>query len=135
MSLPRDSHTPPYQLVADDIRQQIRSGRLKPGEKTPSSRELEARHKIANMTARSALRVLRDEGLIYTTPGRGSYVSDPLPPEFSADAGADEQESVRHIHSAEYLELSGRLDALTTKVDDLLGFLERLAGFSDHQKK
>ncbi len=33
------------------------------------------------MTARSALRVLREEGLIYTVPGRGSYVADAIGPE------------------------------------------------------
>ncbi|ELP63897.1 hypothetical protein STRTUCAR8_05727 [Streptomyces turgidiscabies Car8] len=31
---------------------------------------------MANMTARSALNVLRDEGLIYTIHGRGSFVAD-----------------------------------------------------------
>ena len=32
------------------------------------------------MTARSALRVLREEGLIYTVQGRGSYVADVIGP-------------------------------------------------------
>ncbi len=62
MKLPKDSDTPPYRLVAEELRRQIRSGRLKPGERVPSSRDLEATYEIANMTARSALRMLRDEG-------------------------------------------------------------------------
>ncbi|AGP56303.1 winged helix-turn-helix domain-containing protein [Streptomyces rapamycinicus] len=135
MSLPRDTHTPPYRLVADELRQLIRSGRIKPGERVPSSRDLEAKYDIANMTARSALRVLRDEGLIYSTPGRGNFVVDPLPPESEEPPGAGETEGRRRMPSAEYLELSERLDALTAKVDDLLGVFQQLASFTERQKK
>ncbi|UZJ30624.1 GntR family transcriptional regulator [Streptomyces endophytica] len=67
---------PPYQQAADALRREIQTGRLKPGEQLPSHRELQERFNIANMTARSALRVLREEGLIYTVQGRGSYVAD-----------------------------------------------------------
>ncbi|MFE5163935.1 GntR family transcriptional regulator [Streptomyces sp. NPDC056697] len=135
MSLPRDTHTPPYRLVADELRQLIRSGRIKPGERVPSSRDLEAKYDIANMTARSALRVLRDEGLIYSTPGRGNFVVDPLPPESEEPPGAGETEGRRQMPSSEYLELSERLDALTAKVDDLLGVFQQLASFTERQKK
>ena len=135
MSLPRDTHTPPYRLVADELRQQIRSGRIKPGEQVPSSRELEAKYDIANMTARSALRVLRDEGLIYSTPGRGNFVVDPLPPESSETPGGDGSEGRRQMPSAEYLELSERLDTLTAKVDELMGVFQQLASLTERQKK
>ncbi|MBP8532899.1 GntR family transcriptional regulator [Streptomyces sp. MK37H] len=67
---------PPYQQAAEAIRAEIKAGKLKPGEQLPSHRELQERFGIANMTARSALRVLREEGLIYTVQGRGSYVAD-----------------------------------------------------------
>ncbi|NED34861.1 SCO5717 family growth-regulating ATPase [Streptomyces sp. SID8499] len=67
---------PPYQHAADELRRDIRRGRIKPGEQMPSVRELQERFGIANMTARSALNVLRDEGLIYTIHGRGSFVAD-----------------------------------------------------------
>ncbi|MGI5469895.1 GntR family transcriptional regulator [Streptomyces sp. CA-132043] len=135
MSLPRDTHTPPYRLVADEIRKQIRSGRLKPGERVPSSRELEAKYEIANMTARSALRVLRDEGLIYSTPGRGNFVVDALPPESDGKAGAEQETAPSQMPTVEYEELSGRIDALTDKVDNLLDFFERLAQFNGRSPK
>ncbi|WKU45940.1 GntR family transcriptional regulator [Streptomyces sp. VNUA116] len=73
----RDSR-PPYQQAAEVIRQEILSGKLKPGDQLPSHRELQERFGIANMTARSALRVLRDDALIYTTQGVGSFVADPV---------------------------------------------------------
>ncbi|MEU9603996.1 GntR family transcriptional regulator [Streptomyces sp. NPDC048057] len=67
---------PPYQHAADELRREIKAGRYKPGEQLPSYRELQERFGVANMTARSALSVLREEGLIYTIQGRGSFVSD-----------------------------------------------------------
>ncbi|MFJ9612561.1 GntR family transcriptional regulator [Streptomyces noursei] len=80
---------PPYQQAADAIRRDIETGRLKPGEQLPSHSKLQERFNIANMTARSALRVLREEGLIYTVQGRGSYVAD-KPGGHSNDAAASE---------------------------------------------
>lgn len=72
----KQDRRPPYQHAADEIRRDILHGRIKPGEQMPSIRELQERFGVANMTARSALNVLRDEGLIYTIHGRGSFVAD-----------------------------------------------------------
>jgi len=69
---------PPYQQVADVLRQEINAGKYR-NERLPSYRELEERFGVANMTARSALRVLREENIIYTVQGRGSFVSDTYP--------------------------------------------------------
>ncbi|MYR90152.1 GntR family transcriptional regulator [Streptomyces sp. SID685] len=67
---------PPYQHAADELRREIKAGRYKPGDQLPSYRELQERFGVANMTARAALNVLREEGLIYTIQGRGSFVTD-----------------------------------------------------------
>lgn len=72
----KQDRRPPYQHAADELRRDIKAGRFKPGEQMPSVRELQERFGIANMTARSALNVLRDEGLIHTIHGRGSFVTD-----------------------------------------------------------
>lgn len=72
----KQDRRPPYQHAADELRRDIKQGRYKPGEQMPSVRELQERFSVANMTARSALNVLRDEGLIYTIHGRGSFVAD-----------------------------------------------------------
>ena len=72
----KQDRRPPYQHAADELRRDIKQGRFKPGEQMPSVRELQERFGVANMTARSALNVLRDEGLIYTIHGRGRFVAD-----------------------------------------------------------
>ncbi|GHG24790.1 GntR family transcriptional regulator [Streptomyces zaomyceticus] len=74
---PSSDTRPPYKRMADVLRDEIERGVLQPGQQLPSHRELQERFEVANMTARSALRVLRDEGLIHTVQGRGSYVLSP----------------------------------------------------------
>ncbi|MFJ6747987.1 GntR family transcriptional regulator [Streptomyces sp. NPDC091266] len=77
MSMPTDHPLPPFQLAAGKLRKQIQEGKLKPGDRLPSSRELRTELGIANATVHSALRVLREEGLVYSVPNRGTYVSTP----------------------------------------------------------
>ncbi|MFE4911357.1 GntR family transcriptional regulator [Streptomyces sp. NPDC056652] len=56
---PPDDPRPPYVRTADALRKQIQDGRLAPGAKLPSARNLQAQYGIANSTAQNALRVLK----------------------------------------------------------------------------
>ena len=60
--------------VADALRREIASGALAPGDKLPSIRSLAERFGVAPMTAQSAIDALRSEGLVYASPGRGTFV-------------------------------------------------------------
>lgn len=60
--------------TADELRKQIQDGRLAPGAKLPSARDLQAQYGIANSTAQNALRVLKGEVPIYSVQGRGVFV-------------------------------------------------------------
>lgn len=64
---------PPYRQVADILRERIRTGKLPAGARITES-DLTEEFEVARNTARHALAVLRDEGLVYTVPQRGSYV-------------------------------------------------------------
>ena len=46
-----------------------------PDTRIPTESELVDEFEVARTTARRAVSVLREEGLIYTVPTRGSYVS------------------------------------------------------------
>ena len=63
----------PYLQVAEIIRQQIRTGKLASGDRITEAAITET-YEVARSTARRTLAVLREEGLIYTVPQRGSYV-------------------------------------------------------------
>jgi GntR family transcriptional regulator len=63
-----------YKQIADHLRAAIGRERLGPGDQLPSEAQLMAHYGVARMTARNALRVLQDEGLIIAEHGRGVYV-------------------------------------------------------------
>jgi DNA-binding FadR family transcriptional regulator len=70
---------PAYQLLADELRADITSGRLQPGERLPPEPELCVRTGVSRSTVREALRLLASQHLIVTTRGvtGGSFVSHP----------------------------------------------------------
>jgi GntR family transcriptional regulator len=57
------------------LREQIRSGELKPGSLIPSERELSETYGISRMTARQAVTELVNEGVFYREQGRGTFVA------------------------------------------------------------
>ncbi|WP_372411070.1 GntR family transcriptional regulator [Streptomyces luteireticuli] len=67
---------PPYQQIAADLKKRISKGELEPGKPVPSEKELVELYGVARNTVRSALTLLRADGLVYTVPGRGTYVAD-----------------------------------------------------------
>jgi GntR family transcriptional regulator len=64
----------PSRRIADDLRRAIATGELEPGAKLPSERELAERYGTARNTAREAMRLLADEGLVTAEHGRGVFV-------------------------------------------------------------
>lgn len=72
---------PAYQTLADDIRAEITSGRLRPGDRLPTEPELCAQSGHSRSTVREALRLLASQHLIVTTRGvtGGSFVAHPSP--------------------------------------------------------
>jgi DNA-binding transcriptional MocR family regulator len=71
-----------FQQIAAALRSRILLGELVAGDELPSQAELAAEFSVATLTARAALQVLREEGLIVSQRGRRSYVADrqPAPP-------------------------------------------------------
>ncbi len=65
---------PVYLQLAAILRARIMSGEMAAGRALPSETTLMQEHGIARETARKAVRVLRDEGLVQIVQGRGSYV-------------------------------------------------------------
>ncbi|MGW0602601.1 GntR family transcriptional regulator [Streptomyces sp. NPDC002640] len=65
-------------IIADDLRDRIVTGRLKPGERLPSEAHLAAQYRVSTPTLRNALAVLQAEGLVEKTHGKGNFVRCPL---------------------------------------------------------
>jgi DNA-binding transcriptional regulator YhcF (GntR family) len=63
-----------YLRIAAQIRERIADGRLRPGEKVPSTRQITQEWGVAMATATKVIATLRDEGLVDPRPGAGTVV-------------------------------------------------------------
>jgi DNA-binding GntR family transcriptional regulator len=67
---------PPYRAISAALRERIEAGEWLPGEQIPSVRQLAEEYGVAIGTARRALTLLRDEGLIVVTPSWGAFIPE-----------------------------------------------------------
>ncbi len=67
-----------YLQVASVLRERIHSGQWAAGDKISTLEELESEFEVARVTVRQAVEVLREEGLLQTRQGRGTFVSAKL---------------------------------------------------------
>lgn len=65
-----------YRQVSKILRDEIASGNLKSGDRLPSLDLITLSYNINKATARRAVMELIDEGLLYTIPAKGTYVTD-----------------------------------------------------------
>jgi DNA-binding transcriptional regulator YhcF (GntR family) len=73
-ALDPDDPRPPFQQVAAILKAAIVTGSYEPGDRLPSYTELAATYGVAVMTAQKAVGLLRDEGLVVSRQGKGSFV-------------------------------------------------------------
>lgn len=76
-SLDRASGVPLHEQLAGRMRARIRSHEWEAGARIPSEHELCRRFGVARGTARRAIAMLADEGLLVQERGRGTFVSEP----------------------------------------------------------
>ncbi|SDG15205.1 regulatory protein, gntR family [Sinosporangium album] len=75
--LVRDGPVPVYKQISDWLADKISSGDLQPGDPVPSEAQLARHYKIARSTARRVAEDLRDQDLVYTRQGQGTFVGPP----------------------------------------------------------
>jgi len=99
MSIP-PGRIPPYLALAQLLRQDIMAGRYRVNQGLPGEESLAVTYGVARDTGRSALGVLREEGLIVTRRGAGSTVRS-VPPRITVTAGPGDKVSSRMPAPAE----------------------------------
>ena len=113
-----DDQRSPYLQIADMLRNAINGGTFQPGDQLPSVNELASSYDVAKMTVQKALGMLRDEGLLVSWQGRGTFVrarGDVPEPESTDSFGA----------------IMDRLDQMS---DDIQRLDERLARLESGQQ-
>ncbi|MEZ7127554.1 GntR family transcriptional regulator [Nonomuraea sp. AD125B] len=72
----RPDPRPRHQQIAAELRAEIMSGALRPGEQLPSTPQLVGRFEAANATIQRALQSLKDEGFVRGHAGKGVFVRE-----------------------------------------------------------
>ena len=103
IKIDRKSDTPAYKQVIEGVTSLIRSGKLTPGARLPSERELAQALGIARGTIKKAYEHLAQNNVIEVTHGRGSFVSS-------------HQDVVK----------AGRKERAVRQIEDLLSSMERM---------
>ena len=112
----RDSR-PIYEQIKDGLRRMVVSGALAPDEKLPSVRALATQLSINPNTIQRSYNELEAEGLIYSVPGKGSFVS----PDRSADL-------LRRLELTEkFREIAAELRYLGVGQEELLALVKEVA--------
>lgn len=89
---------PKYFLLMEQLRADILSGTISPGEKLPSENELAQKYSLSRHTIRKALGILEQEGYVEAFHGKGTYCS----------------EKMRHMKT------SGNIAVVTTYISDYI---------------
>ncbi|MFL7814459.1 MAG: GntR family transcriptional regulator [Anaerolineales bacterium] len=69
-----------YQQIANSIMEQIHNGKLQPGSRLPSEKELSEKHQVGRNTIRHALSELTAKGYLESVQGVGTFVTETLFP-------------------------------------------------------
>lgn len=76
LRIENSSAVPVYRQIVDQIKYQIASGALRPGDRLPSVRELARRLPVNQNTVLKAYDLLAGEGLLNRRQGDGTFVED-----------------------------------------------------------
>ena len=65
-----------YEVIYDDLLEQIKQGKYTQGSKLPSEKELADSYQVSRITSKRALEQLAEEDFIVRMPGKGSFVKE-----------------------------------------------------------
>ncbi|EPL06673.1 PLP-dependent aminotransferase family protein [Pseudomonas sp. CF161] len=122
-----------YKALVDSFAADIRGGRLAPGTRLPTHRQLAAEHRLALVTASRVYAELEAMGLVSGETGRGTFVRETaLPP----GQGIDQPDAVAGMLDLNfnYPSVPGQADLLRTALRQLAlsGDLESLLRYQPH---
>jgi DNA-binding FadR family transcriptional regulator len=136
-----------YELIADRLIDELRQGKLQPGERLPSERQLAEYLGVGRASVREALASLQLRGLVETRRGAGSnFTHDarerlagaaarPSGLDLPADAGPVAVLQARRILEPEIAALAAARPRADPVVDELLAVMEASADPSDPDQR
>jgi GntR family transcriptional regulator len=136
-----------YRQIAEDLRWQIQSGKLEPGQQLSTEIELRERYGASRNTIRDAIKLLTSLGLVATKAGQGTFVVEKIEPlltTLSADpaTGLGGGEGVTYVsegkeqaRAASYSEPQVEIQKASPNVSARLQVAEGAQVISRHQRR
>jgi len=113
------SGEPVYVQIVIDIRLDIFSGMIKPGELIPSEASLVSKYGVSRETVRKSLKELEHQGFIYARPGKGYFVAKPEHDQFILNFSDEDERLISKIHRINVVssdaEVESALNLLSSK--------------------
>jgi len=66
-----------FEVIAETLRERIRSGGLKPGDALPTQAVLMAEFGASSLSVQKAMALLKQDGYAVSRPGKGAFVAQP----------------------------------------------------------
>ena len=72
----KNSIVPLYQQLSDEIKAQIKEGKLKAGDRLMTEAEFSQQYEVSRITVRKAIELLVDEGYVTRRQGIGTFIAE-----------------------------------------------------------
>ncbi|MEZ0090413.1 DNA-binding FadR family transcriptional regulator [Streptacidiphilus sp. EB129] len=96
-----------FEVIAETLRGQIRSGGLKPGDALPTQAVLMAEFGASSLSVQKAMALLKRDGYAISRPGKGAFVAQPdVDTDADEDPGSPDAGNARMVARVEALELA-----------------------------
>ncbi|WP_225448052.1 winged helix-turn-helix domain-containing protein [Streptacidiphilus sp. P02-A3a] len=102
-----------FEVIADALRERIRSGELKPGDALPTQAVLMAEYGASSLSVQKAMALLKQDGYAISRPGKGAFVASPDTDSGDGEAGNTPVGGTAARVEALELALAETLDQLT----------------------
>ena len=123
------SDAPIYIQIVDQVKGQIASGALQPGDQLPTVRALATELRINFNTVARAYRILDEERIISTQQGRGTYITEKPPPRVTERMRRESLETLAKNFVAEAL----RLDFTEAEIRQMVS--DQMKAWKDSQRE
>lgn len=114
-----NTREPIYLQVIDDIKKKIVTGKIRPGDKLPSTRTLSEEYGINANTAARIYKEMETMELCHTKRGLGTYVNE------SKEMVTEIKKTMADKYLNRFMD---EMLGLGYSIDDLIGFIEKRRG-------
>ncbi|WP_329364139.1 GntR family transcriptional regulator [Streptomyces sp. NBC_01483] len=115
-----------FEVIAETLRERIRSGGLRPGDALPTQAVLMREFGAASLTVQKAMALLKQEGWAVSRPGKGAFVAHHDHPDDADDLDSPDATAPVGGTTARVDALQRALAEAAQQIADLRGRVEAL---------